>query len=157
MSTISPVSVTQNTSAVTTRSTSQSTTSQSMSQALTGLNLSPSDFLQMFTAQIANQDPLNPMDQSTFLNQIAQMTSVATMTDLDSTLTKFSGTMSSVLNVQQVSEATTFLGKNVQYTDGSGNTQQGTVSAIQIGSDGTPQLLVNGNTVGLSSVQQVLQ
>lgn len=152
MSTISPVSTTQNNSAITSASSSQS-----VSQTLSGLNLDANSFLKMFTAEIANQDPLNPMDQSSFLNQIAQMTQVQSASELSDTLNNLGTAMSSSLSSQQITEATGFLGRNIQYTDANGATQQGTVSAIQLGSDGTPQLLVGGNSVGLSSVQYVLQ
>jgi len=140
-------------------STSSSTSSNSsnvVSQTLSGLGLDANSFLQMFTAEIANQDPLNPMDQGTFLTQIAQMTQVESTSQLSSTLSTLGTAMSSSLSSQQVSQATSLLGQNIQYTDSNGNTQQGTVSAIQIGSDGTPALLVGGNSVGLSSVTQIL-
>jgi flagellar basal-body rod modification protein FlgD len=122
------------------------------------MNLSPQDFMQMFTAEITNQDPLQPMNSSTFLTQVAQMTEVSTSSQLSDTLNSLSSTLNTSMNSQQLTQAMGLLGQTVQYTDGQGNSQQGTVSAIQSGANGAaPSLLVDGNTVALSSVTEILQ
>ena len=48
--------------------------------------LDMTDFLKLFAAELQNQDPTSPMDNSEMLNQLAQMTSIQTMTDLQSTI-----------------------------------------------------------------------
>ena len=44
--------------------------------ALNQLSSDYSTFLEMLTAQISNQDPLEPMDSTTFVTQLAQLTQV---------------------------------------------------------------------------------
>ncbi|KAF0674652.1 flagellar hook assembly protein FlgD [Profundibacterium mesophilum] len=45
-------------------------------QAMKSLSSDYDNFLQLLTAQIANQDPLEPMDASTFVSQLTELTQV---------------------------------------------------------------------------------
>jgi flagellar basal-body rod modification protein FlgD len=70
-------------------STSSITEPQTASSAATTqLNTDIDSFLTLLTAQISNQDPLEPMDSSTFVTQLAQLSQVeqaiATNTNLES-------------------------------------------------------------------------
>ncbi|MCA0922613.1 flagellar hook assembly protein FlgD [Pseudooceanicola nanhaiensis] len=58
--------------AITAATASTSTATSSMSTLSDDYN----SFLQLLTAQVANQDPLEPMDSSTFVSQLAQLSSV---------------------------------------------------------------------------------
>lgn len=49
---------------------------QTAAQAQTQLDLDLNNFLILLTAQISNQDPLEPMDSSTFTSQLAQLSQV---------------------------------------------------------------------------------
>ena len=46
-------------------------------EAQTRLEEDYTNFLKLLTAQISNQDPLEPMDASTFVSQLAQLSQVA--------------------------------------------------------------------------------
>src|SRR5689334_19510901 len=61
-----------------------------------------STFLQMLTTELANQDPLKPMDDASFFGQIAQMGTVQGMDNLT--------------KQAQISEASSLIGKNVTAT-----------------------------------------
>jgi flagellar basal-body rod modification protein FlgD len=72
-------------------SSSQSTASDS-----TGGMATESAFLQLLVAQLKNQNPMQPMDGTTFVTQLAQFNDVeqnlAQRTDLDAISEKFLGT-----------------------------------------------------------------
>lgn len=73
--------------ASTAASTSQSSTSTSQSNS-SSATTSEGTFLQLLVSQLQNQDPLNPMDSTTFVTQLAQFSQLETLFgvkgDLDS-------------------------------------------------------------------------
>lgn len=55
--------------------------------------LQQADFLKLMTAQLQHQDPTNPMDNSAMMGQLAQISTVQGITDLNTTVGGFSETM----------------------------------------------------------------
>ena len=71
-------------------------------------------FLTLFTTQLKNQNPLDPMDNTAFVSQLAQFS------QLEAT-TKMSGSMESLvksLSTSQISGASALIGKTVGVADG---------------------------------------
>lgn len=64
-------------------------------------------FLTLLTTQLQNQDPLSPMENAEFLSQLAQMSTVQGIDDLNSTM----GTIASQMNGSRISEASSMLGQ----------------------------------------------
>lgn len=77
-----------------TTSTSSSTSSSAISS---------SDFLSLFTTQLENQDPTDPMDTSTMTNQMAMLSIVSQCEDMNTTL-------SSILTAQNGANVTSAVG-----------------------------------------------
>ena len=66
-------------------------------------SLTTADFLTLMSAQLRNQDPLNPTDSNQFLAQLAQLSTVSGINSMNSTMTNLSGSM---LSSQALSSAT---------------------------------------------------
>lgn len=66
-------------------------------------------FLTLLVTQLRNQDPLNPMDNAEVTSQIAQLSTVNGITQLNSTLLALSGQM----DVSQSMQAANLIGKGV--------------------------------------------
>jgi flagellar basal-body rod modification protein FlgD len=109
--------------------------------------LDPQAFLQLLVAQLQYQDPSNPVDTSTFMNQTATLSQVQTMNSMLTTLT-------SVEHAQLGQEATAMIGKSVTYTDSTGVQRTGLVSGVTLLAS-APTLTVGGTTIGLSDVTGV--
>jgi ribosomal protein L35AE/L33A len=62
--------------------------------------------------------------------------------------------MQNVANSSQMTQATGYIGKVVVWTDSTGKTQSGTVSAVNVTTDG-PQLVVGNSTVDLAKVTAI--
>jgi flagellar basal-body rod modification protein FlgD len=104
-------------------------------------------FLKLMMAQLQYQDPSNPADSSQFLAQTAQFTSVEKMQQL-------TDMQQEMLDATRGQTATSLVGRTVTYTDFSGTSQTGMVTACTLGA-GTPNLTVGGITVGLDAVTGV--
>jgi flagellar basal-body rod modification protein FlgD len=76
--------------------------------------LGKNEFLSLLTIQLKNQDPLNPMDSTSFTAQLAQFSSLEQLTNLNSSITD-------LLSSQQAATSAGFIGKKVSV---SGNTVQ---------------------------------
>ena len=92
-------------------------------------------FLKLLTTQLQNQDPLNPMDQTQSIAQLAQFSSLQATTELKDAFAAFQSNFS-------VMQSAGLLGKTVsaQSTDAHGNvsTVTGTVKTISV-INGTPE------------------
>lgn len=95
-----------NTPATTGTGGSSSTSSGSNSLATTGTTLGGTDFLTLMLAQLKNQDPTNPVDSSTFLTQLSELSEVQGITQLNTSFTALSNSLSS----SQALQASSLLG-----------------------------------------------
>ncbi|KFI21977.1 flagellar hook assembly protein FlgD [Nitrosococcus oceani] len=66
-------------------------------------------FLKLMTAQLNNQDPFEPMDNSTFLSQVAQFGTVKGIQDLQASFQEVSGSLQS----NQALQASGLVGRSV--------------------------------------------
>src|SRR3546814_2899717 len=66
-------------------------------------------FLSLLVTQLQNQDPLNPMDNAEVTSQIAQLSTVNGITQLNNTLLALTGQM----DVSQSMQAANLIGKGV--------------------------------------------
>lgn len=89
-------------------STSNATAAAAASSAATQ-TLGENDFLTMMMAQLKNQDPLNPMDNTAFVAQLAQFSQVSGIQNLNTTMTSLSQNMTS----NQALQASSLIGKQV--------------------------------------------
>ena len=80
-------------------------------------------FLTLLVAQMKNQDPLNPTDNSQVTSQIAQINTVTGINDLNDTLSKITGQ----IDTSQQLQASSLIGHKVLVPG----------SEVKVGSDGT--------------------
>lgn len=109
--------------------------------------LGQNDFLKLLATQFQVQDPMKPMEDTAFIAQMAQFSSLEQSKNMSSE-------MSQLLTSQQVATANSYLGHRVMVDAGNDQVEIGDVSAID-NSTGTPSLIVNGNAYSLSSVLRV--
>jgi flagellar basal-body rod modification protein FlgD len=127
---------------------------QASTSASSSLNsqLGETAFLQLLTTQLQNQDPLNPMDDTQSVAELAQFSAVQATTSLNDSFSSFESNFS-------VMQSAGLLGKTVsaQSTDSSGNvsTVTGTVKTISV-VNGVPEFTLadsNGNLLTDSNGQ----
>jgi flagellar basal-body rod modification protein FlgD len=72
------------------------------------------DFLTLFTTQLKNQDPLDPVKNEAFVAQLAQFSQLEATTNMSNSLATFVGSMSS----SQMLSGANLIGKKVSVADG---------------------------------------
>jgi len=107
--------------------------------------LDGADFIKLLAVQFQSQDPLKPMEDTAFIAQMAQFTSLQQTSTMTSQLTR-------LLNAQDVAAANSYLGRQVTLTaDATGTPVTGVVDGVEM-VDGTPRLVVGDLTYPVSSV-----
>jgi flagellar basal-body rod modification protein FlgD len=102
--------------------------------------LGGTDFLTLMLAQLQNQDPTQPVDSNTFLTQLAQLSEVQGITQLN---TSFS-TLSSSINANQALQASSLLGHTAMVTSTTAElTAGGSISGAVAVPQNTPGVVVS--------------
>ena len=90
-----------------------------------GSELDKDSFLLLMVTQMKNQDPLNPMDDTQYVSQLAQYSSLEQLMNLNDGMTS----LTDATNNQQMLNATSYIGKEVGITgNASGKTTEGGVT-----------------------------
>lgn len=111
----------------------------------TSNQLGKDDFLKLLITQLTNQDPTSPMEDTQFISQMAQFSSLEQMTNMNESFNKLAGMISS-------SQAASVLGRTVEVDVGD-TTAQGIVEATSFGSE--PQVMVNGMYYDMAKIKAI--
>ena len=103
--------------------------------------------MSLLLAQLTNQNPLEPMDDTQMVSQMVSMNSLEE-------LKKISEAMTTMTKTSQFTSATTLMDKSVTYLNADNEEVSGTVSAITMG-DTDVYLTVDDVPVALSSLVSV--
>ena len=112
--------------------------------ALPQQQLGQSDFMKLLAVQFQEQDPMKPMDDTSFIAQMAQFSALQQTNTMNTTLT-------SMQSGQDQAIANSYLGHRVTVDAGNGATASGDVSGVRM-VNGAPELVVGSQTYPLSSV-----
>jgi hypothetical protein len=126
----------------------------STSQAKYGDN----QFLTLLTEQLRNQTPLDPVDNESFMSQMASYTTMEEQRELNSNLLKLLDYQGVLARLQGLSEGSALLGKDVSYVDADGNEQTARVESVYVAENGDVRLRLSGDAeIGLREVIGVSQ
>ena len=114
--------------------------SNNTSSTKTSQDLGKDDFLNLLVTQLKYQDPLSPMEDKEFISQMAQFTSLEQMKNMN--------------NSVQITQATSFIGKQVTWADSQGNEMSGVVKSVKI-VNGEARVLVGDQTLELKQILTV--
>ena len=105
------------------------------------------DFLQLLTSQISNQDPLEPMKDTEFISQMANIASLEQMQ-------QFTKGFESFADSQKDMVAQAYLGRIVSISD-EGSEVSGLVESVEKSEDGAISVLVAGKNYDPQSITRV--
>lgn len=110
-------------------------------------SLTADDFLKVLIEQLRTQDPSNPTDSDQLLQQISSMRELQSSIEL-------SDSIKSLTLSQQLTSATSFLGKQIAGTDVNDQAASGIVDRVVV-SDGKTFLAIGNRQLELSKVTDV--
>lgn len=114
------------------------------------LDVNTEEFLNLFIAEMQNQDPLEPLSNSDMLSQLSQMTNIELMEDLGKSL-------GGLMEVNGVMVAGSMLGKTVTYGGENGPPQSAVVVDVRMDGNGGVMLgLANGEQTTLDQILLVM-
>lgn len=108
-------------------------------------DLGKNDFLKLLITQLSNQDPTSPMENTEFIAQMAQFSSLEQMTNMNQEFAKMNSMLVS-------SQAVGTIGKTVDITLGDTKTT-GVVEAVTYGAN--PQVRVNNMYYDMKQISAV--
>ena len=106
----------------------------------TSQDLGKDDFLNLLVTQLKYQDPMSPMEDKEFISQMAQFTSLEQMKNMN--------------NAVQITQATSYIGKQVTWADSQGTEQTGIVTAIRI-VNREPKVMIGEESIELKKIMSV--
>ena len=110
-------------------------------------SLQMDDFLQLLTSQITNQDPLEPMKDTEFISQMANIASLEQMEQFSKGFSKFADSQHSMVAQGYLGHEVTIMEDDQEFS--------GIVESININDKGSPQVIINGNSYSPSSITEV--
>lgn len=135
---------------VTSTSSSNETTQQPPlpgSQRVPQKTLGQDDFLKLLTVQLAKQDPMKPMEDTSFIAQMAQFTALQQTGEM-------AKEFGALRNASDFASASNLLGREVTVETKENGKVTGSVEGIDA-TGGTPNLVVGGKLFPLSALQKV--
>jgi flagellar basal-body rod modification protein FlgD len=147
---LNQVQVPHTSSATSATSTAASASTDSASSDKTR-QLGKQDFLKLLMAQLQNQDPLKPMDDTQMIAQMAQFSALEATQQLQQTIQQSN-------NVQTIFQAGALIGKYIQANESDGTSTTGAVTGVDFTSTNgvvSPTLQVDGKDVDYSNIVKV--
>jgi flagellar basal-body rod modification protein FlgD len=133
------------------QSSTASTTAATSGAAAKTKSLGKDDFLKLLIAQMRNQDPMKPMDDSQTIAQMAQFSALEATQQLQQTIQQSN-------NVQAIFQAGSMIGKYVNASQSDGTDIAGAVTGVNFTTSNgvvTPTLQVNGQDVDYATIVKV--
>ena len=113
-------------------------------------------FLQILVEQLKNQDPLEPLENGEFIQQMASFSTVEETSKLNNQLSNLVALQELVAGQNAFTQSADLVGKNVKYIDPeSGDEKTGFVNAVNLDGNGLT-LDIGGESVALSAVTGLL-
>jgi flagellar basal-body rod modification protein FlgD len=105
-------------------------------------------FLQLLTAQLRHQDPLEPVKQEAFLQQLAQF---ATLEGVE----KLNARFEDMLRLQELTQGASLVGKHVRFHQETGSPGLGRVEQVFVDGDAL-QVVVNGQRIPINQIEALI-
>jgi flagellar basal-body rod modification protein FlgD len=94
--------------------------------------VSRDSFLNLLVTQLRHQDPLDPVENTEFISQLAQFQSLESQISMRDRLEDLVALQESQLALAGLSQAALLVGKHVTWIDGEGNPGEGTIQTVTV-------------------------
>lgn len=113
-------------------------------------------FLRLLTEQLRNQTPLEPVDNQSFMTQMASYSSMQQQQELNANMLALLDYQGLLARMEGLSQGSALLGKQVTYEDEAGRQLTDTVRSVYVAEDGEVRIhLAGGADVSLRQVSAI--
>ncbi len=112
-------------------------------------SMSSGDFLKVMFAELTRQDPLQPSQTKDLLEQVSTIRSIESNLGLSDSLKQ-------LVKQNEAAGAGNLVGQTVKGIDSRGDVTTGTVKSVRISRDGTSLNLVDGRSIAIKDLQEIL-
>ena len=109
-----------------------------------GASFGDNPFLKLLTEQLKNQTPLEPVDNASFMNQMATYSSMEQQQDLNKNMLSLLDFQGVLARAQGLSQGSSLLGKEVTYKNADGRDVTDTVKSVYVADDASVHLKLDG-------------
>jgi flagellar basal-body rod modification protein FlgD len=109
-------------------------------------------FLSLLITQLRNQTPLEPVDNQSFMQQMATYSSMEEQKELNSNMLELLNFQGVLARLQSLSEGSTMLGKEVTFALPGDKTGEGVVNSIFVDDKGEVRLRVGEQEIGMNQI-----
>ncbi|MEM0926077.1 MAG: flagellar hook capping FlgD N-terminal domain-containing protein [Planctomycetota bacterium] len=105
------------------------------------------DYFQLLTIQLQNQDPVDPVDQEGIINDLTQFSILEGIENLNASFSQY-------MELQELTQGVEMIGKQVDFTDSSGELRSGEATDVFNVGDQI-QVLVDNEPITLDQIIRV--
>ena len=109
--------------------------------------LGKDDFLKLLVTQLQHQDPMNPVDDTDFMGQMAQFTSVEQLTNMATSIQLMS-------TASQSTQSIALIGKTVSWKKEDGTSGEGVAQSVSF-ADGKISITVGDAQIAPNEIESV--
>lgn len=109
-------------------------------------------FLQLLVTQLSNQTPLEPVDNNSFMEQLATYNSMEEQKKLNTNMLDLLNFQGVLARLQSLSEGSAMLGKQVSFATPDGGEGKGVVTSVYVNQSGEVRLRMGEKEVGMNLV-----
>ena len=112
-------------------------------------------YLTLLVAQLQNQDPMEPVSQEEFINQVTQVSMLTSIEELNLSFSQLVEVQNEMLQMQELTLGSDMAGRSVRFRESNGAEGQGTVDRVAI-VDGHVQLQVGEKSIAVDQIISVV-
>ena len=122
-----------------------------------GSSADDNPFLTLMIEQLRHQTPLEPVDNASFMEQVATFSSMEEQRELNSSMLQLLDFQGLLARLQGLSEGSSLLGKQVTYTLDGEQTASGEVESVYVNEAGEVRMKVGDADIAMSQVIAISQ
>lgn len=111
-------------------------------------NVATTDFLNLLTIQLKNQDPIDPVSQDQFISQLSQFSMLEGIEGLNKSFDQ-------ILRIEQLNQGIQLVGKETEYIDTETGERETGIVQQMFSDQGPIDLLINGQRISIDLVSGV--
>lgn len=122
-----------------------------------GASFGDNPFLQLLITEMRTQTPLEPVDNASFMQQMASFSSMEEQRQLNDNMLKLLDYQGVLARLQGLSEGSALLGKTVSYDNEAGDTVEGAVESVFVDEKGEVRVRVDGEEISMRQIKSISQ